>query len=234
MSTRYQLSILTLAAVAGWFASWALTYDSVEGAQEELSKAKQTVVNYYSYAIGLEIGANFHKDKIPLEVESLVTGLRDGLTGGEPKFDEKVLQQALVQLNQKRMKQMIEQNKQFLVDNRNAPGIQVTESGLQYKILKQGNGPSPSASDVVQTHYRGALIDGTEFDSSYARGEPATFRVGGVIGGWTEALQMMKVGDKWQLFLPSELAYKDQGAGDVIPPHATLIFEIELLGIEKK
>lgn len=121
----------------------------------------------------------------------------------------------------------------FLAANKEKEGVITLESGLQYKVLKSGDGESPSLNDTVVTHYRGTLIDGTEFDSSYNRGEPATFPVTGVISGWTEALQLMKVGDKWQLFIPSELAYgANPRAGGPIPPHAALIFEIELLGIE--
>ena len=111
--------------------------------------------------------------------------------------------------------------------------MQTTASGLQYKVLKSGNGNTPKATDTVKTHYHGTLIDGTVFDSSVARGQPATFPVNGVIPGWTEALQLMKEGDKWQLFIPAKLAYGDRGAGDKIGPNATLIFEVELLSIEK-
>jgi FKBP-type peptidyl-prolyl cis-trans isomerase FklB len=128
----------------------------------------------------------------------------------------------------------VAQNKKFLEENKKAEGVTTLPSGLQYKVLKSGNGPTPAAEDTVRTHYKGTLIDGTVFDSSYDRGEPAEFPVGGVIKGWTEALQKMKVGDKWQLFIPSELAYGEAGAGGVIPPGATLIFEIELLDVKKQ
>jgi FKBP-type peptidyl-prolyl cis-trans isomerase len=123
-------------------------------------------------------------------------------------------------------------NKEFLVANAKAQGVQATPSGLQYKVLKSGNGPTPSATDRVSVHYRGQLVDGTVFDETYG-GEPATLPVGGVIDGWSEALQQMKVGDKWQLVIPANLAY-GEGGRDMIPPNATLIFEVELLGIEGK
>ena len=120
----------------------------------------------------------------------------------------------------------------YLAENMKKPGVTVTESGLQYEVLKSGSGAKPSASDKVKTHYHGMLIDGTVFDSSVDRGEPISFNVGGVIQGWTEALQLMSVGDKWRLVIPSELAYGARGAGAKIPPHSTLVFEVELLGIE--
>ena len=126
------------------------------------------------------------------------------------------------------------QNKKYLEDNKKVEGVVTLPSGLQYKVLKAGDGATPGAEDMVRTHYKGQLIDGTVFDSSYDRGEPAEFPVGGVIKGWTEALQKMKVGDKWQLVIPSELAYGEAGAGGVIPPNATLVFEIELLDVKKQ
>lgn len=134
-------------------------------------------------------------------------------------------------------KQMGDKNKKegdnFLAANKNKEGVKTTASGLQYKIIKSGNGPSPKAEDKVVCNYRGTLVDGTEFDNSAKRGGPATFPVTGVIPGWTEAIQMMKVGDKWQLFIPASLAYGEQGMGQQIPPNSTLIFEIELLSISK-
>jgi FKBP-type peptidyl-prolyl cis-trans isomerase FklB len=125
-----------------------------------------------------------------------------------------------------------EEGEAFLAKNKNESGVQVLPSGLQYKVLKSGSGKSPTAADSVTVHYRGKLIDGKEFDSSYKREQPATFPVGGVIRGWTEALQLMKVGDKWMLYIPSNLAYGDSAVGGVIPAGATLIFEVELLAIK--
>jgi FKBP-type peptidyl-prolyl cis-trans isomerase len=121
----------------------------------------------------------------------------------------------------------------FLTENKTKEGVKTTESGLQYKVLEAGEGPSPKAGDTVTVHYRGTFVDGTEFDSSYQRGEPATFPLTGVIPGWTEALQLMKKGSKWMLFIPSELAYGERGAGNRIPPNSTLIFEVELLSSQE-
>lgn len=193
-----------------------------------------TDARHYSYAIGLRIGSSFHQDEVPLDAQSLLAGLHDGLSGAQPKFDQQTCKLALKRLSELRMQTVIDKNRKFLELNSKAEGVHVLPSGLQYKVLQSGDGPTPTATDVVKTHYRGQLIDGTEFDSSYARHEPAVFPVGRVIPGWTEALQKMKVGDKWQLFVPSKLAYGAAGAGDAIPPHATLIFEVELLGIEGK
>ncbi len=211
-------------------------------AQEDLPQGKDSTqtpatpvdARHYSYAIGMDIGASFHDDDVQLNVESLMAGLRDGLSGARPKFDNQTCGLALRRLSEIRMEVVIDKNRKFLEQNSKAEGVQVLPSGLQYKVLKSGDGPTPTASDVVKTHYRGQLIDGTEFDSSYARNEPAVFPVEGVIPGWTEALQKMKVGDKWQLFVPSKLAYGERGAGGAVPPHATLIFEVELLGIERQ
>lgn len=191
-------------------------------------------VPVYSYAIGLEIGNNFKADDVQLDFESLLAGIKDAMTGAKPKYDEAACRMALQQLGEAKAGAAVAQNKKFLEDNKKAEGVVTLPSGLQYKVLKAGEGATPGAEDMVRTHYRGQLIDGTVFDSSYDRGEPAEFPVGGVIKGWTEALQKMKVGDKWQLFIPSELAYGEAGAGGVIPPNATLIFEIELLDVKRQ
>lgn len=187
----------------------------------------------YSYAIGLEIGGSFQADGVELDIDSLIAGIKDGLAKAKPKYDEATLSKALQQLSLARSGATVTKNKKFLEENKQAEGVTTLPSGLQYKVLKAGTGATPGAEDTVRTHYKGQLIDGTVFDSSYDRGEPAEFPVGGVIKGWTEALQKMKAGDKWQLFIPSELAYGEAGAGGLIPPHATLIFEIELLDVVK-
>jgi len=256
MKNHYQLICLLFAAALGSTMAWAFSPEDLpkeraapkEGAvshggerlaggsrQGASSQAAPVVdAHHYSYAIGLDIGTSFRQDGISLDFDSLLAGLKDALAGGKPKYDQQTCRRALQQLSKQRIKNMVERNKQYLEENKKAPGVQVTASGLQYKVLHQGTGATPKASDTVRTHYRGTLIDGTEFDSSYARNQPATFPVRGVIPGWTEALQMMHVGDKWQLVIPSKLAYGERGAGDVIRPHSTLIFEIELLGIEAK
>jgi FKBP-type peptidyl-prolyl cis-trans isomerase FklB len=240
MKSHYQLACLILSAALGSTVAWALDTEGLpeNGAVANRDGAAESApavdARHYSYAIGLDIGTNFHRNGIDLELESLLAGLKDALAGAKPKYDQQTCQRALQQLSQQQRETMVDRNKQYLEENKKTSGVQVTSSGLQYKVLKQGTGATPKATDTVSTHYRGTLIDGTEFDSSYARNQPATFPVGGVIPGWTEALQLMKVGDKWQLVIPSELAYGDRGAGDVISPHSTLIFEIELLGIEAK
>jgi len=136
------------------------------------------------------------------------------------------------------MKKTGEMNKKegeaFLAGNKNKEGVVTVPSGLQYKVMKQGSGKKPKLTDTVTTHYKGTLIDGTEFDSSYRRGQPVSFQVNGVIAGWTEALQLMEEGAKWQLFIPSPLAYGERGAGPQIGPHATLIFEVELISVQEK
>jgi FKBP-type peptidyl-prolyl cis-trans isomerase FklB len=192
-----------------------------------------TNVPVYSYAIGLEIGNNFKADEVQLDYDSLLAGIKDAITGAKPKYDQDTCMKALQQLGQAKAGAAVAQNKKFLEENKKAEGVTTLPSGLQYKVLKSGDGATPGPEDTVRTHYKGTLIDGTVFDSSYDRGEPAEFPVGGVIKGWTEALQKMKVGDKWQLVIPSELAYGEAGAGGVIPPGATLVFEIELLDVKK-
>jgi FKBP-type peptidyl-prolyl cis-trans isomerase FklB len=196
-----------------------------------------------SYLIGREIGGNFKKQGVEVNTDILLKGIRDGIAGNKsPLSDEEsesvmtAFQNEMMGKQAQMQKDLAEKNlkegKAFLAANAKKEGVKTTPSGLQYKVLVEGNGKTPTATDTVIAHYRGRLIDGTEFDDSYKRGEPLTIPVSGVIKGWTEALQMMKVGSKWQLFIPSELAYGEQGAGQVIGPNETLIFDIELLGIK--
>lgn len=187
----------------------------------------------WSYAIGLDMGKSFGATKVAIDLESLVAGFRDGLAGKDPQYPAEVCSQALQQLGKEQMKAMQEKDKQYLVTNAKAQGVQTTPSGLQYKVLKQGTGATPTKADTVTVHYRGKLVNGQVFDESYG-GEPASFGVGQVIPGWTEALQLMKVGDKFEVVIPAELGYGARGAGDVIPPNSTLIFEVELLGVKGK
>ncbi|HEY1600654.1 MAG TPA: FKBP-type peptidyl-prolyl cis-trans isomerase [Pirellulales bacterium] len=188
-----------------------------------------------SYIIGYQIGANFKRQHVPIDGQAIIKGLQEGLAGGKPPMTEEQMDEVMRAFQKEVTARMSEQGKQegeaFLATNAKAPGVKTTKSGLQYKVLKEGTGKSPQKSDTVTTHYKGTLIDGTPFDSSYDRNEPASFQVDGVIGGWTEALQMMKVGSKWQLFIPSDLAYGPQGSPPTIPPNSTLIFEVELLKI---
>jgi FKBP-type peptidyl-prolyl cis-trans isomerase FklB len=195
-----------------------------------------------SYALGMSMGTGLHKQGVPVDPAVVSRGLRDAMAGGKTLMTEDEMRAALKKLqddvhaaqeakahaagdsNRK-------QGETFLAANKSKDGVVALPDGLQYKILTAGTGPKPTASDTVTVNYRGTLINGTEFDSSYKRGQPASFPVGGVIKGWTEALQLMPVGSKWQLFIPSDLAYGDRGAGPDIGPGETLIFEVELLSI---
>jgi FKBP-type peptidyl-prolyl cis-trans isomerase FklB len=199
----------------------------------------------FSYALGMNLGSTLHRQSVPVDPNILARGLRDALAGGKTQLTEEQAKATLMEVQtemrkkqQEQMQQAGEANKKdgesFLAANKSKDGVVTLPSGLQYKILTQGTGPKPAASDSVVCNYRGTLIDGTEFDSSYKRGEPATFPVSGVIKGWTEALQLMPVGSKWQLFVPSDLDYGDRAPGPEIGPGSTLIFEVELLSIQDK
>lgn len=194
------------------------------------AEAPPTDERHYSYAIGMDIGSSFREDQLKLDLDSLLAGVRDGLGGAEPKYSPDLCRAAVQKLSQDRIAVIGKRNETYLVENAKKEGVQTTPTGLQYKVLASGTGPSPTKEDTVKVHYKGSLIDGSVFDSSLG-GEPASLECGRVIEGWTEALQLMKVGDKWELVIPSKLAYGEDGAGDVIPPNSTLIFEVELLGI---
>jgi FKBP-type peptidyl-prolyl cis-trans isomerase len=198
-----------------------------------------------SYAIGVDIGSNFKRGKMEdVNVDALSKGLRDGLDSNvmmDQALLEQVMQNYMQKLQEKRMAEeqaATEENRvkgeAFLAENGKKPGVTTTASGLQYEVVTMGTGPKPTASDKVTVHYTGTLIDGTKFDSSVDRGQPATFPVGGVIRGWVEALQLMPVGSKWKLYIPSDLAYGPSGGpGGSIPGNSTLIFDVELLEIAK-
>jgi len=207
--------------------------------------ALKTPKDKFSYALGMNLGASLHKQSVDVDPNMVAQGLRAALAGGKTLLTQEEAQAALTEVQnelrkkqQEKMQVAGESNKKegeaFLASNKAKEGVVTLPSGLEYKILKEGNGPKPTASDSVVCNYRGTLINGTEFDSSYKRGQPATFPVNGVIKGWTEALQLMPVGSKWQLFVPSSLAYAERGAGGEIGPNATLIFEVELLSIQEK
>lgn len=190
-----------------------------------------------SYSIGLNIGSTLKQQDLGLNPEALAAGLKDALAGAKTLLTEEEMRETLMNFQRELMTKQLqkgEQNKKagqdFLAENKSKPGVVTLPSGLQYKVIREGKGQKPKATDVVKTNYRGTLVDGTEFDKS-EEGEPAQFPLNQVIPGWTEALQLMPVGSKWQLFVPSDLAYGAQGQGP-IPPNSTLIFEIELLGIE--
>jgi FKBP-type peptidyl-prolyl cis-trans isomerase FklB len=191
-----------------------------------------------SYIIGTEIGKNFKKQSVDIDPDVLTRGIKDAISGGKSLLTEQEIQETMATFQKEMMAKLGEKNKKegegFLAENKKKEGVKTLPSGLQYKVIKAGTGKKPKINDTVTTHYRGTLIDGTEFDSSYRRGQPVSFPVSGVIPGWTEALQLMEEGAKWQLFIPPILAYGERGMGGVIGPDATLIFEIELISIQKK
>jgi FKBP-type peptidyl-prolyl cis-trans isomerase FklB len=196
-----------------------------------------------SYSIGYQIGGDFQRQGVPLDTEALVAGIRDASAGGEAKLSEEERQAALADL-QGRMQaaqlavheaaaaENLAAAEAFLAENAAKEGVTTLPSGLQYKVITEGSGPKPAATDTVTVHYRGTLIDGTEFDSSFSRNEPATFPLGRVIKAWTEGLQLMGQGAKWELYVPPALGYGAQGAGDKIPPQSALVFEVELLDVK--
>ena len=198
-----------------------------------------------SYAIGVNVGRSLQKDAVEVEANIVTQGLKDALAGGKTLITEDeakalitALQTDLHKKQDQAMQAAGEANKKqgevFLAANKAKDGVVTLPSGLQYKVLTEGKGPKPTPSDTVVCNYKGTLIDGTEFDSSYKRGQPATFPVGQVIKGWTEALQLMPVGSKWELFIPSEMAYGPRGPTPAIGANSTLIFEVELLSIQAK
>jgi FKBP-type peptidyl-prolyl cis-trans isomerase len=224
-----------------------LTLASVACAQEPAASQPTgelaTMTDKVSYAIGLNLGKGLKQQEVEVDLDVLLRGIKDALAEGQPAMTDEEIQQTMLEFQQdlarraqERRAAQAEKNQAegetFLAQNKGKEGVQVTESGLQYMVIQEGTGPKPTASDRVQVHYRGTLIDGTQFDSSYDRGQPATFPLSSVIPGWTEGVQLMSVGSKYKFFLPSDLGYGPNGSGPVIGPNATLIFEVELLGIE--
>jgi FKBP-type peptidyl-prolyl cis-trans isomerase FklB len=223
----------------------AATTRRAPAAKSPLAAPLTTQKDKFSYALGMDLGTNLRKQSVPVDPTILARGMKDALAGGKTALTDDQAKAVLMEVQndmrkkqQAQMQQAGEANRKegeaFLEANKSKDGVVALPSGLQYKILTQGTGPKPAASDSVVCNYRGTLINGTEFDSSYKRGEPATFPVSGVIKGWTEALQLMPVGSKWQLFIPSDLAYGERAPGPEIAPNSTLIFEVELLSIQAK
>jgi len=213
------------------------------GPQQEENQARpalETFEQKVSYCVGLDVGKAMKAQAVDLEVEAFNEGVKDAVSGTKPRFDAKERAEIIASYEQQiqKARQASEQSNEeagmsFLAENATKEGVVALPSGLQYKVLTAGTGASPAKTDRVTVHYRGTLIDGTEFDSSYSRGRPATFGVDRVIPGWTEALQLMKEGAKWQLFIPAKLAYGERGAGGAIGPGQTLIFEVELIEVAK-
>jgi FKBP-type peptidyl-prolyl cis-trans isomerase FklB len=202
----------------------------------------ESVADRASYAIGYNFGRQFKQNDITVNNDLLMKGLRDALGGGQGSLTDEEMQAAMQAFQQQVMQQQAEKQKvvgeknkaegeAFLAKNKARAGVKTTASGLQYEVLKEGTGPQPKATDTVTVHYQGTLMDGTEFDSSYKRGEPATFVLNQVIPGWTEGVQLMKVGSKYKFYIPAALGYGDRGAGGVIGPNAPLVFEVELISI---
>ncbi|MDO8735344.1 MAG: FKBP-type peptidyl-prolyl cis-trans isomerase [Elusimicrobiota bacterium] len=208
------------------------------------AKNLETQKDKASYSVGWDIGNNLKRQSIDIDADIMSAGIKDALSGSKPLLTDDERNQVMMSfqkdMQDKQMKlrsETGEKNKkageEFLAKNKKIEGVKVTSSGLQYKIIKQGTGEKPKSNDTVTVNYEGRLIDGTVFDSSYKRGQPATFAVGGVIAGWTEALQLMKVGSKYELFIPSNLAYGERGTGADIGPNSVLIFTVELISIKK-
>jgi FKBP-type peptidyl-prolyl cis-trans isomerase FklB len=215
-------------------ARWGLRVSSPSSYEPSFESVEQRV----SYGIALNMGANLTRQGVEIDVGAFMAGLIDGLAQRKPRVSEAALQEAFAAAQKKADEHTAAQAahqsgaaQAFLKDNKARPGVVVTESGLQYEVLRTGKGVKPTRDQTVEVHYHGTLTDGTVFDSSVERGETISFPVTGVIPGWVEALQLMTVGSKWRLVIPSDLAYGDRGQGP-IPAGATLIFEVELIGID--
>ena len=244
-------SLMTMAMAALLAAALAAQQNPAPKDNQQ-SSPLTTKKDKLSYSLGLETGRQLQRMSVDVDPAAFARGMKDATPGGKPALGDNEVRQAIAEMQMEQQAKiqklqaeraaanqaMAEKNKKegqaFLAENKNKPGVVTLPSGLEYKILKEGTGPKPKADDTVVCHYRGTLINGTEFDSSYQRGEPVTFPVRGVIKGWTEALQLMPVGSKWQLFIPADLAYGEQGFPGKIEPGSTLIFEIELISIQEK
>jgi len=224
-----------------FIATIALASTGFSQGKIELKDEKDKV----SYSIGLDIGSTFKKQSMDINMEILQAGMRDGMTGAKPLLTDEQVKEVMTAYSKSMMEKQAAKNKEaeaknaeigkkFLEENKTKEGVKTTASGLQYKVLKEGSGESPKETDSVVTNYRGTLINGTEFDSSYKRNEPAQFPLNGVIPCWTEGVQKMKTGGKAKLTCPASIAYGSRGAGGTIPPNTTLQFEVELISIAKR
>ncbi len=244
MKTRIHIVMFVLACLLA-----VSVYAAKKGSNEEGSASHsasevatdkavllQNELNKVSYVIGTQIAQNFKRQDIEINIESLMWGIKDAMEGRELALSQDESRQVMLNFQMRMTAKLTAKNLTegiaFLEVNKAKEGVQVLPSGLQYKVIKEGTGKIPTVNDKVKTHYRGTLINGTEFDSSYKRNKPAEFPVTGVIKGWTEALLLMKQGSKWELYIPPNLAYGERGRPG-IPPNSTLIFEIELLEVVK-
>jgi len=212
--------------------------ESAESNISEASVTLETKLDSVCYGLGVDIADNLKGQGLgDLNVEAMAKGLRDILNDSELAISKEavgpLLNEYIGQMQAEKAKEAAKEGEEFLAINATKKGVVTLESGMQYEVLSSGSGATPELNDKVTTHYTGTLIDGTVFDSSVERGQPASFPVSGVIKGWTEALQLMKEGDKWKLYIPYDLAYGDRGAGADIGPYSTLIFEIELISVDK-
>lgn len=240
---------LTICLSAILIASIGLAQDKAQPQQKDQDKGQpkdqqlKDQKEKASYSIGHELGNSLKKGNMEVNTDTLLKGLKDGLTGSKSLLTEEQIKETMTAFQKEMMeKQAAAQKEQgeknlatgekFLAENKKKDGVKTTASGLQYKVLKEGSGESPKETDTVVTNYKGTLLDGTEFDSSYKRNEPATFPVNRVIKGWTEALMLMKPGAKYQLWIPAALGYGERGVGKDIGPNSTLVFEVELLSIK--
>lgn len=231
MKTPAVLAIVCLLCAAP---AWAAPNDSLTTPEQKAA-----------YALGLRVGADLREKEAKLSPEMFALGFKDGLENAQPKLSAEEQSQALAEFSRQmqarqlaKLKELSDKNlaegQAFLKANQAKPGVKTTASGLQYKVLTAGKGKTPKTSDTVTVNYRGRLIDGTVFDDSYQRGQPSSFDLSGIIRGWQEALQLMKEGDRWEIYLPADLAFGPQGAGPQIGPNATLVFEVELVKVEPK
>jgi len=226
----------------GWLVVAGLCASGLQAADNvDLTDQKAKV----SYGIGMNLGMQWRQQEVPIDPDLLMQGMKDAMEGKAMLMTEEEMRNTLTAFQNQHRAQQMEKRKlqgeknladgeKFLAENKTKPGVVTLPSGLQYKVIAEGAGDSPAAHDQVTVNYRGKLIDGTEFDSSFKRGEPATFGVSGVIKGWTEALQLMKPGAKWELYIPSALAYMERGSGAQIGPNSTLIFDVELVSVKKQ
>lgn len=231
---KIRITVVMIGILA--FGSWGQAQES-----KELKDQKEKL----SYVIGVDIGKALQKQGVPIDPEIVSKGIKDGVSGGKLLMSDQEIQETMMAFQKEMRAKQEEANKQlgemnkkegetFLAQNKTKEGVTTLPSGLQYKVVKAGTGKKPKATDTVVTHYKGTLLNGTEFDSSFKRNQPATFKVNGVVRGWTEALQLMEEGAKWILYVPAALAYGDRGAGQQIGPNATLIFEVELISIQEQ